>query len=70
MLLPPVTAVKSLSMLGLRVPPAIADSSGGNEVWRKGWAERAEVVEEPRFCRLLATLEDMDGRFLGLGRGM
>lgn len=65
--------MKSLSMLGLRVPLERTDSSGGNEVWRRGWADRTEVVEcmDVRFWRLLFTAWlDIDGLFFGFDRGM
>lgn len=71
---PPVSPVMSLSMLGLRAPPVSrADSSGGKEVWRRGWeplgVETAEgKVDFRRFEEGWLEVRDREGRFLGLGR--
>lgn len=72
-LLPPVRPVTSLSMLGLRAPVSKADSSGGKEVWRRGWeplgVETAEwKVDFRRFVEGWPAVSDKEGRFFGLGR--
>lgn len=50
----------------------MADSSGGNEVWRSGWVELGVDAAVVAVLRRLAggpwDDRDNEGRFLGFGR--
>ena len=64
--------VTSLSTLGLLAASSMADSSGGNEVWRSGWVELGVDAAVVAVLRRLAggpwDDRDNEGRFLGFGR--